>query len=617
MTTPIEDYAVLGDTATCALVGRDGSIDWLCLPRFDSAACFAALLGSPEHGRWLLGPSGSARTTRGYVGDSAVLETVHQTDTGAVKVTDFMPLADGRSDIVRRVEGLRGTVRMRHEWVVRFSYGKVRPWVHRTADAEGQEVISAVAGPDMLVLRGERLPRSTGHRHVDEFDVTQGETVTYSATWFPSWQRIPAALDAGTRLSETIAQTSAWVERICYQGPYRDLVVRSLLVLRMLTHSVTGGIVAAPTSSLPEEIGGERNWDYRFCWLRDASMTVEALLAAGFTEETLLWRNWLLRAVAGDPAHLQIMYAVDGARDLPERELAHLPGYAGSAPVRVGNGAVDQKQTDVLGEVMVAFERARLAGLSETDDSWALQRALVENLATHWDDRDNGLWEIRGPLRHFTHSRVMVWAAFDCAIAAVDKHGKQGPVGRWRELRDQVRAEILEHGFDRERGCFTQHYETREVDASLLMIPMVGFLEGDDPRVLGTIAVIEQDLMVDGLLLRYRTESGVDGLAGAEHPFLVCSFWLVNAYVLAGRVDDARALMDRLAGLANDVGLLSEEYDPGAGIMTGNFPQAFSHLGLVGAALSLARCDRGRSDTKGRAGADDPHELDPRDATVA
>ncbi len=616
MTTPIEDYAVIGDTFTCALVGRDGSIDWLCLPRFDSRACFAAVLGSRENGRWRVGPAGRATTTRRYLEDSAVLETTHRTDTGRVRVTDFMPIGDGRADIIRKVEGIDGTVRMQHDWVVRFNYGKVRPWVHRTVDPAGQEVIAAIAGPDMLVLRGTRLPHPEDGHHVDEFDIAAGQSAVFSMTQFRSWDRIPAALDVEERLQDTVEAARDWVRRARYDGPYRSEVVRSLIVLRMLTHGATGGIVAAPTTSLPEEIGGERNWDYRFTWLRDASMTVEALLGAGYTAECELWRDWLLRAVAGDPQHLQIMYAVDGGRELPERELEHLSGYADSKPVRVGNGAVDQRQTDVLGEVMVALERARQAGLAETEDSWAMQRALVEDLATHWDDRDNGLWEIRGPLRHFTHSRVMVWAAFDSAICAVQRHGRQGPVEKWRELRDRVRDEVLERGYNTERGCFTQHYETDEVDASLLMIPMVGFLPGDDPRVRGTIRAIEEDLMRGGFLLRYRTESGVDGLAGDEHPFLVCSYWLVSAYVLAGRTEEARELMDRLVALVNDVGLLAEEYDPGTGRMTGNFPQAFSHLGLVGAALALQHAEKGRGLRKGRSNADDDHEIDPTEAAV-
>ena len=389
-----------------------------------------------------------------------------------------------------------------------------------------------------------------------------------------------------------------WAATCGYEGPYRAAVVRSLLTLRLLTHGGTGGIVAAPTTSLPEDFGGERNWDYRFCWLRDASLTLEALLESGYEQEAKLWRGWLLRAAAGDPQDLQIMYAVDGGRDLPERTLDHLPGYAGSTPVRIGNGAVTQRQTDVLGEVMIALQMARDIGAHETDDSWSLQRKLVDDLAEHWDQPDNGLWEIRGPLRRFTHSRVMVWVAFDRAVAAVERHGLDGDVDRWRKLRDEVRDEVMTHGFDEERNTFTQHYDTTEVDASLLVLSDVGFIDGQDPRMLGTIAAVEADLLHDGLLLRYRTRSGVDGLAGDEHPFLACSFWLVEAYAHAGRLDDAHALMRRLLALQNDVGLLSEEYDPTRRRFVGNFPQAFSHLALVSAANQLAAAGRRTAPTR-------------------
>jgi GH15 family glucan-1,4-alpha-glucosidase len=587
MALPIEDYAVLGDTGTAALVGRDGSVDWLCLPRFDSPACFAALLGTPDNGRWLIGPVGTTTTTRRYRGDSLILDTTHETDTGVVRVTDLMPLRDGRADIVRRVVGVSGTVRMRHEWVVRFGYGKVRPWVRRDLDSSGNELISAIAGPDRVVLRGTRLPHAVDGHHVDEFDVREGDELTFSTTWSPSHRPVPPALDVDRQVAETVALSERWSDRCDYTGPYRAAVTRSLLVLRLLTHGGTGGIVAAPTTSLPEDFGGSRNWDYRYCWLRDASLTVEALLASGFDEETRLWRGWLLRAIAGDPEDMQVMYAVDGARELPERELPHLPGYAGSRPVRVGNAAVDQRQTDVLGEVMVALELARQAGIRDSADSWALQRTLVENLARHWNEPDNGIWEIRGERRHFTHSRVMVWAAFDRAVAAVERHGLEGPVDRWRALREEVRQEVLTRGYDSERNTFVQHYDTRQVDASLLLIPSVGFLPADDPRVAGTIRAVEEDLMHEDLILRYRTSTGVDGLSGDEHPFLACSFWLVSAYAGAGRSDEAHALMKRLVSLSTDLGLMAEEYDPVRERMVGNFPQAFSHLALIGAAVRL------------------------------
>ncbi len=586
MALPIEDYAIVGDTETAALIGRDGSVDWLCLPRFDSPACFAALLGDESHGRWLLGPAGEAESTFRYVGHSAVLETTHRTPTGTVRVVDAMPVNDGRADLVRRVVGVEGTVRMRHEWVVRFGYGRIRPWVRRT-EAHGTPVLSAIAGPDRLNLRGDRLPRAVDHVHADEFDVSAGDELAFATTWVASHHPLPRPLDIADRLSDTLEAHENWAARCSYAGPDREAVIRSLLTLRLLTHSGTGGIVAAPTTSLPEDFGGVRNWDYRFCWLRDAALTLEAFLACGYSVEARLWRDWLLRAVAGDPCDLQIMYAVDGGRDLPERELDHLPGYAESRPVRIGNGAVSQRQTDVLGEVMAALHVARGLGLEDTRDSWALQCALVDELGDTWEKPDHGLWEIRGPQQRFTHSRVMVWVAFDRAVRAVEEHGLPGPVERWRALRDEVRAEVLENGFDEARNTFTQHYDTVEVDASLLVLPTVGFIAGDDPRMLGTIEAVESDLMENGLLLRYRTETGVDGLSGDEHPFLACSFWLVSAYAQAGRLDDARALMDRLLALPNGVGLLPEEYDPVVGRFAGNFPQAFSHLTLVGAAIHL------------------------------
>ena len=587
MALPIEDYALIGDRGTAALVGRDGSIDWLCLPRFDSPACFAALLGTEEHGRWLLAPADEVVSTRRrYVDGTALLETTFTTADGEVVLLDVMPTGDGRADVVRRLTCTRGTVRIQHDWVVRTDYGRVRPWV-RHEQAHDEDVIVAVAGPDMFVLRGPRLPRGHAGHHRDEFDLEAGETMTFSTSWSHSWRDVPAPLGMAERIEATTAHQRRWSERSPDDVPHAEVVRRSLLTLMLMTHAETGGIVAAPTTSLPEDFGGERNWDYRFCWLRDAALTLESLLGAGYDTEALHWRRWLLRAVAGDPADLQIMYTVDGSRRIPELELPHLPGYAGSRPVRIGNGAVCQRQNDVLGEVMIALELARASGLSETPNSWALQRALVDELAEHWDEPDNGLWEIRGPQRHFTHSRVMVWAAFDRAVRAVEEHGLPGPVERWRELRDRVREEVLDKGFDAERGTFTQHYDTREVDASLLTVGLIGFLPPDDPRVLGTIDAVMTDLLRDGLLLRYRTVSGVDGLSGDEHPFLACSFWLVSALAGAGRREEALELMGRLCGLTNDVGLLSEEYDGARGRMVGNFPQAFSHLALVQAALSL------------------------------
>ncbi|MBM6399513.1 glycoside hydrolase family 15 protein [Phycicoccus sonneratiae] len=591
MSTPIGEYALLGDTERAALVSRHGAVDWLCLPRFDSPACFASLLGTDEHGRWFLGPVEEARATRTYRGSSFVLDTVHETASGRVRVTDLMPFGDGRADLLRVVEGLDGAVEMDHQWVVRTGYGKVLPWVSRVEDADGQTVIRAVAGPDMLVLRGTRLPEPEDHHHADRFTVRAGERYEFAMTWVPSWSGVPEALDVTSRIEDTVRHFDEWADRHEHRGPYRDAVTRSLLVLRLLTDELRGGIVAAPTTSLPEDVGGERNWDYRFCWLRDASLTLEALLACGYVDETRLWRDWLVRAVAGDPADLQIMYAVDGSRELPERELDHLPGYEGSRPVRVGNAAVDQRQSDVLGEVMIALDEARRLGVAESAESWAVQKALVDDLADHWDQSDNGLWEIRGEPRHFTHSRVMVWAAFDRAVRAVEEDGHDGDVERWRALRDVVHAEVCERGYDAGRGTFTQHYDTREVDAALLLIPTVGFLPADDERVLGTVRAVEEDLLRDGFVLRYRTQSGVDGLTGDENPFLACSFWLAEAYARTGRLDEAHALMQRLLDVRTDLGLLSEEYDPRTGLLLGNFPQAFSHLALVRAACAIAAGD--------------------------
>jgi GH15 family glucan-1,4-alpha-glucosidase len=589
MVCRIEDYAVLGDQRTAALVGIHGSVDWLCLPRFDSPACFAALLGTTDHGRWLLVPDGPYEVTRRYRSGTFVLETTYTTEEGAVRVVDAMPTGDDRADLVRRVEGLRGSVRMRHEWVVRFGYGAVCPWVHRIVDQHGHPALHAVAGPDMVVLRGTRLPTASRRSHTDVFDVGAGEVAEWSTTWYHAWEEVPEAVDINEALDRTTAEWQQWAAAAPQGGPYREALTRSLLVLRLLTHSVTGGIVAAPTTSLPESFGGPRNWDYRFCWLRDASLTLEALIDCGYVDEARGWRRWLLRAVAGDPEDLQIMYGVDGGRDLAERLLDHLPGYEGSRPVRVGNAAVGQRQTDVLGEVMLALAAARDAGLEADESSWALQRMLVNDLAKHWQDADNGIWEVRGEPRHFTHSRIMVWVAFDRAVKAIEEYGRHGPLEHWRSLRDQVREEVLRDGFDSDLGTFVQYYGGRHTDAALLQIPIVGFLPPDDPRVMGTIKAIEAELLHEGLLLRYRTEKGVDGLPPGEEPFLACSFWLAEVYAMSGRLDEARVMLDRLVGLANDVGLLSEEYAPARRRMAGNFPQALSHLALVGAVNAYRR----------------------------
>ena len=582
MPLDIEDYALLSDSRSAALVGRDGSIDWLCLPRYDSGSMFGALLGDEDHGRWLLRPeSPDATCTREYLGDTFVLVSTWTTSSGTVEVTDFMPHQDGRADVVRRVQGVEGSVTMMEDVRIRFAYAATIPWVRH----EGAALIG-VAGPDAVVLRGSQL-RADDHRHVSRFTVSAGEQVDLHLSWFPSYEPIPDPVDLDAALEHTVSWWNDWASRCAHVGPHEEHVVRSMLVLRALTHEATGGIVAAATTSLPEDFGGQRNWDYRYVWLRDAALTLEVLLSHGYAEEAKHWRAWLLRAVAGDPEDVQIMYGLAGERDLPERLVTTLPGYRGAAPVRTGNAAVGQFQSDVIGEVMVALHAARKAGVDETAFSWPLQRALLGYLEEHWQQPDQGIWEMRGPSREFTHSRVMVWAAFDRGVRAITEFGLDGTLERWSSLRDEVRRDVEEHGFDRERNTYTQYFGGTEPDASLLVLPQVGFCEPDDPRMLGTVEAIERELLRDGLVLRYRTDESVDGLPPGEHPFLACSFWLVEQYATSGRMDDARRLMDRLAGVVNDVGLLSEEYDPVGGHHVGNTPQAFSHLTLVRAADAI------------------------------
>ena len=583
---PVAEYAVVGDGRTTALVSRRGSIDWLCLPHVDSAACFARLLGTEDHGRWLLTVPDAHEVTRRYLDDSFVLETTYRSPTGTAVVTDSMPISDGRADVVRHVRCTAGTVQVRHEWVVRFGYGAIQPWVTRLHG--GDEAIRAVAGPDALVLRGTRLPRATDHRHGDDLELREGEELELDLTWSPSWEPVPEALPAAARVDTTRVAWGLWARSAPYAGPHREAVVRSLLVLRLLTDFETGGIAAAATTSLPEDFGGARNWDYRYCWLRDAAMTLEALLEQGFRDEATQWRDWLLRAVAGDPADLQIMYRVDGGRDLPERELTHLPGYAGSRPVRLGNAAVGQVQNDVLGEVMCALHEARAAGITESVDSWSLQRHLVEELLEHWREPDRGIWEVRGDPRHFVHSKIMAWAAVDRAVRAVEEHGLDGPLERWRTARDEIRADVLAHGWDAERGTFVQSYGATHTDAALLQLLQVGFLPPDDERVRGTVAAVRAELeTAPGLLRRYRTEQTDDGVPGDENAFLACSFWLADALARIGDVDEACAVLDTLVALTNDVGLLAEQYDPAGRRMAGNVPQALSHLALVRAAHAV------------------------------
>ena len=583
----IEDYALTSDCHTAALVGCDGSIDWLCLPRYDSASMFGALLGDEDHGRWLLAPEDDTATcTRSYVDDTFVLSTVWTADSGQVEVIDFMPRDDGRADVVRSVRGIRGSVAMKQEVRIRFGYGSTVPWV-RQLHGEPVHGIIAIAGPDAIVARGPAL-HASDRRHVSSFTVDAGETIDLHMAWYPSHRETPGPIDVQAAFAKSAKWWNEWARNCDHEGPFREHVVRSMLVLRALTHERTGGIVAAATTSLPEAFGGSRNWDYRYVWLRDASLALEVLLSHGYEVEAQDWRGWLLRAVAGDPNDVQIMYGLAGERYLAERELTSLPGYRGATPVRVGNGAFSQFQSDVIGEVMVALHAARQAGVKETRSSWPLQRALMHFLEQNWRRPDQGIWEMRGSSHEFTHSRVMVWAAFDRAVRGITEFGLHGPLEKWTALRDEVRRDIEQRGFDAERNCYTQFFGSEEVDASLLVLPQVGFCEPTDPRMLGTIAAIEADLLRDGLVMRYRTHASVDGLPPGEHPFLACSFWLVEQYAASGRIDDATALMNRLVGFVNDVGLLSEEYDVGGGHQAGNTPQALSHLALVRAADAIA-----------------------------
>lgn len=586
MPLPIEDYAMISDCQSAALVGRNGSMDWLCFPRYDSPSMFGALLGDESHGCWRLAPEDEAATsTRAYIENTFMLVTRWSTSTGEVEVTDFMPHGNRSADIVRRVRGVRGTVTMRQKVAVRFDYARAVPWVRQVQGEPGHGII-ATAGPDAVIIRGPRL-RARGEAHEGVFDVHEGETVDAVLNWYPSYRDAPPALDVDALAASTQAWWDEWTSGISHQGAYHDHVVRSLIVLRALTHEDTGGIAAAATTSLPEQFGGERNWDYRYTWLRDASLTLSVLINHGYLEEATGWRSWLLRAIAGDPADVQIMYGLAGERDLMERELPNFPGYEGSSPVRIGNGAVDQYQADVIGEVMVALQEAREKGIRDQQHAWPVQRALMAFTEQHWQRKDSGIWEMRGAERYFTHSRVMVWAAFDRAIKAHERFGLDGPVKRWQELRSRIEEEIEEQGFDKERGTYVQAYGSKEVDASLLILPQVGYVKATDPRMLGTVAAIEQDLMPDGLVMRYRTGQSDDGLTPGEYPFLACSFWLVEQYASSGRHEDARRLMDRLVGLSNDVGLLSEEYDIKGGRQAGNTPQALSHLALVRAADAI------------------------------
>ncbi|MFE9768968.1 glycoside hydrolase family 15 protein [Streptomyces sp. NPDC005808] len=588
----IEDYALIGDMQTAALVCRDGTVDWLCLPRFDSHAVFAGLLGTEEHGFWRLGPAHAAdakppmAARRTYRGDSLILESEWDTPRGTVRVTDFMPPRDGAPQLIRIVEGVTGRVPMRSALRMRFSYGRVVPWVHKH---EGRTV--AVAGPDSVWFDTACETYGKALTTYADFTVAPGDRIAFTISWEPSHKAPPALPEPEQSLDATEEFWRDWVDQCTYHGPYREAVVRSLITLKALTYAPTGGIVAAPTTSLPEEIGGVRNWDYRYTWLRDAAITLSSLLRTGYREEARAWREWLLRAVAGDPENLQIMYGIAGERELGEAELDWLPGYENSGPVRVGNGAAHQLQLDVYGEVTEALHLAHMTGLSRNDYASLLQLKLIRYLEDHWDQPDEGIWEVRGPRRHFVHSKVMAWVAVDRTIKLIESGDADGPLEKWRDLRDDIHRDVCEKGYDKERNTFTQSYGSKELDASLLLIPQMGFLPPDDKRVIGTIEAIQRELSTsDGFILRYPTSgenAGVDGLEGDEGAFLACSFWMADDLAMIGRVDEARKLFEKLLALRNDLGLLAEEWDPRLKRQVGNFPQAFSHVPLIDTALRL------------------------------
>jgi GH15 family glucan-1,4-alpha-glucosidase len=581
----IEDYALIGDCETAALVGRDGSIDWLCWPRFDSDACFAALLGTPDHGRWLIAAQdATARVTRRYQPNTLILETRFESAEGAATLVDFMPGHRTGSSIVRLIIGERGHITMRTELVIRFGYGTTVPWMTKLDDGTRR----AIAGPDMVLLRTTAPLRGEDFKTVGEFTVGPGETVSFTLTYAPSHLPAPAAENPLDQLCATQRFWLDWTAKSRATGPWADTVNRSLITLKALTYARTGGMVAAPTTSLPEHIGGSRNWDYRFCWLRDATLTLLALMNAGYLEEAQAWREWLLRAAAGKPSQLQIMYGIAGERRLTEWEAPWLPGYDKSSPVRVGNAAHTQLQLDMYGELMDALHHARQWGLAADDSGWTLQLEVLEHLEEVWPEMDEGIWEVRSGARHFTFSKIMAWVAFSRAIKSAVAFNLEGPLDRWRQQRRKIHADVCRRGFDPELGSFVRSYGSKELDASLLLLPTVGFLPPADPRVRGTVEAIERRLLVDGLVMRYDTTESEDGLSSAEGVFLACSFWLVDAYVLLGRTADAHRLFERLLTLRNDVGLLSEEYDPGAGRLLGNFPQALSHIALINSAFNLS-----------------------------
>jgi GH15 family glucan-1,4-alpha-glucosidase len=604
MAQSIEDYGLIGDCETAALVSRQGSIDWLCLPRFDSGACFAALLGTPDHGRWLIAPADAqARSTRRYRTDTLILETEFSTPGGAICLIDFMPPHDGTSSIVRLVTGLSGRVCVRTELVLRFDYGSLVPWVTRLEDGTRR----AIAGPDMVLLRTPAPLRGEHLKTVGEFFVAAGQTVAFELTYCTSHLPPPEAIDPQAALEATETFWREWSGRCADLGEWNAAARRSLITLKALTYRPTGGIVAAPTTSLPEQLGGTRNWDYRLCWLRDSTLTLLSMMNAGYYDEAEAWGEWLLRAAAGSPAQLQIMYGLAGERRLTEWEVPWLPGYEGAAPVRIGNAAADQLQLDVFGEVMDALYQARIGGIAGSKAGWGLQRALVRHLEEIWDQPDQGIWEVRGGRQHFTHSKVMAWVAFDRAIKTVERFGLHGPVDRWRTVRARIHEEVCHRSFNPTIGAFVQSYGSSLLDASMLLLPLVGFLPPDDARVRSTVEAIERHLMADGFVLRYDSRTTEDGLPPGEGAFLACSFWLADNLILLGHRQKAHRLFDRLLALRNDLGLLSEEYDPQAKRLVGNFPQAFSHIALVTTAFNLAHSRKPARQRSGREPPDGNH----------
>jgi GH15 family glucan-1,4-alpha-glucosidase len=582
----IEDYGLIGDCETAALVGRDGSIDWLCWPAFDADACFAAILGTEKHGRWKIAPAEEvSKISRRYWGNSLILETRFETKDGTVAVIDFMPPRGKASDVVRLVRGISGRVKLRMELVMRFGFGTDIPWVKKNEDGTG---LLAICGQDMAVLRTPVETRGEDMTSVADFEVGEGETVPFTLTYGPSHLAVPDAIDPEAALKDTEDYWKEWASRCTYKGDAPDLVMRSLITLKALTFAPTGGIVAAPTTSLPEKLGGARNWDYRYCWVRDATFTLLVLMNSGYTEEALAWHSWLLRAVAGAPAHMQIMYGIMGQRRLLEWEADWLPGYEGARPVRVGNAAHAQLQLDVYGELMDAFHQARVAKLELDETTWEVECKVLEHLEEIWSSPDSGIWERRGGDQHYVLSKVMTWVAFDRAVKSAEKFGLEGPVDRWKRLRDIIHRDVCEKGFDREQNSFVQFYGSKLLDASILLLPGVGFLPGDDPRVLGTLAAIEQHMMRDGFVLRHDPREVSEELQPVEGAFLACSFWMADAYVLSGQVAKAQELFDRVVAIANDLGLLAEEYDSGAKRQTGNFPQALTHIALIYTAHNLS-----------------------------